>query len=371
MRIERLILTAYRNYSHVELIFPENINLLIGKNAQGKTNLLESLYLAILGRSYRTAHDEELIQFDQSQSLVKIIFSTEQTDHEVTFRYTRHKKKEIFLNLTPIKQNELVGLFHAVLFSPDDLLLLKGSPALRRRFIDIEFSQTNSSYYKLLIKYNRLLQQRNNLLKEIRERKATENLLPPWDLQLAEVGSYIVNRRLNSMKKLAMLSHLMHRKLTGNLETLTVKYVLHGFEGNEIPVERAEIKDWLSYCLEQNRQKDIWRGSTSVGPHRDDLDFFIDQIDAKTYASQGQQRTAILALKLAEIEYIKSETGGYPLLLLDDVMSELDMSRRAYLLDFIKDRIQTFITATDDRDFPENYGGKVYRVNQGAIAWKE
>lgn len=367
MRIEQVCLENYRNYSECSLTFPSNINLLLGRNAQGKTNLLEALYLTILGKSYRTVHDEELIQFVSPQACVKLVATIYDTQHELCFKYQRGHKKEILLNKNVIRQSELVGMFHAVLFSPDDLLLLKGSPALRRRFLDIEFSQTNSSYYKLLLKYNRILSQRNNLLKNIRERKAAENLLSPWDEQLAEAGSYIVFKRLLSMKKLAMLAHLMHRKLTGNLENLTVRYVRHSFPSLTEMLDRSALADELIKKLQENHQKDIFRGSTSVGPHRDDLDFFINQVDAKIYASQGQQRTAILALKLAEIEYIKSESGEYPLLLLDDVMSELDMNRRGYLLDFIKDKVQTFITATDQSDCPKNHFGTVYQIEQGRI----
>lgn len=367
MRIDQVKLRHYRNYDECTLAFPDNINVFIGKNAQGKTNLLEALYLAILGKSYRSAHDEELIQFVQEQCMVRLDISLYDAQHEVTLMFRRGQKKEISLDQDTIRQNQLIGLFHAVLFSPDDLYLLKGAPAERRRFLDIEISQISPVYYKQLLHYNRIVLQRNTLLKNIREKKASENLLIPWDENLAEIGSYLVYKRLYTIQKLALIAREMHEQLTGCAEKLVVTYIQHGHE-NAIPSDdRMVIAQWLKNKLIESHEKDIWRGSTSVGPHRDDLGFTINSIDTKTYGSQGQQRTAILSLKLAELEYIKVETGEYPFLLLDDVMSELDMDRRSYLLEFIKNRIQTFITATDESDFPKNHFGKVYTIEQGRV----
>lgn len=367
MRIKRLMLRNYRNYDECLLDFPENINILIGKNAQGKTNLLEALYLAILGKSYRSSHDEELIQFVQTQCAVKLLITSHDTNQELSFLFNRGLKKEIYLNQEKIKQNNLIGLFHAVLFSPDDLYLIKGSPAERRRFLDIEISQTSPAYYKQLIKYNRILLQRNVLLKDIRERKSPENLLDPWDENLAEAGSYLVCKRVYFIERLAVLAYKMHLRLTGDKEQLIINYIQQDSDKQQKISDRFLVVARLKEKLAASRQQDIWRGTTSVGPHRDDLVFYINEIDTKVYGSQGQQRTAILALKLAELEYINIEIGEYPLLLLDDVMSELDMSRRTYLLDFIKDRIQTFITATDESDFPKKYFGKNYTIEQGRV----
>ncbi len=367
MRINGLMIKHYRNYDECFLEFPDNINLLIGNNAQGKTNLIEALYLAVIGKSYRSSHDEELIQFVQEQCLVKLWLHIHDSQHELTFNFHRGQKKEILLNQDKIKQSELIGLFHAVIFSPDDLYLLKGSPAERRRFLDIEISQTSPAYYKQLLKYNRIISQRNTLLKNIREKKLPENLLAPWDENLAETGSYLVYKRLYTIQKLAVLAQEMHFRLTGATEKLRIAYNQYGNEQEEIADERIVIAQWLKNQLAQSQEKDIWRGSTSIGPHRDDLSFYINSIDTKIYGSQGQQRTAILSLKLAELEYIRAETGEYPFLLLDDVMSELDMKRRSYLLDFIKDRIQTFITATDKSDFPQDQFGKIYNIEQGRV----
>ncbi len=361
------MLKNYRNYDECILDFPDNINVLIGKNAQGKTNLLEALYLAVLGKSYRSSHDEELIQFVQPQCSVQLEITTHDTNQELSFLFNRDQKKQILLNQDKIRQNNLIGLFHAVLFSPDDLYLLKGSPAERRRFLDIEISQTSQAYYKQLLKYNRILLQRNTLLKNIREKKSPENLLIPWDENLAEAGSYLVCKRFYFIEKLAALAYKMHLSLTGAQENLIIHYIQQDNEDQQQVTDRACVFNWLKAKLVIGREKDIWRGTTGIGPHRDDLSFHINNIDTKIYGSQGQQRTVVLSLKLAELEYIKLEIGEYPLLLLDDVMSELDMSRRAYLLDFIKERIQTFITATDKSDFPKNHFGKIYSIEQGRV----
>jgi DNA replication and repair protein RecF len=314
MKIERLMLKNYRNYNECIIDFPDNINVLIGKNAQGKTNLLEALYLAILGKSYRASHDEELIQFVQAQCVVKLAITAHDTHQELALLFNRGQKKEIFLNQDKIRQNNLIGLFHAVLFSPDDLYLLKGSPAERRRFLDIEISQTSSAYYKQLLKYNRILLQRNTLLKNIREKKSSEKLLVPWDENLAEAGSYLVCKRFYFIEKLAALAYQMHLRLTGEQEKLIIHYVQQESEEQQNINNRLFIFNWLKTKLTANREKDIWRGTTGVGPHRDDLSFYINHVDTKIYGSQGQQRTAILSLKLAELEYIKLELGEYPMI---------------------------------------------------------
>ena len=234
---------------------------------------------------------------------------------------------------------------------------------MRRRFLDIEISQVSPIYYQHLLKYNRIVAQRNTLLKKIRENKEQPDMLDEWDEQLAIVGSQIVKKRLIAIKKLAMLANLMHRKITDNKENLTVIYHKHGIDETVIDNLAEEYKSKLV----ESRKNDIWRGSTSVGPHRDDLILSVNGINLRTYGSQGQQRTGVLALKLAELEFIKSETGEYPFLLLDDVMSELDASRREHLIAFIQDRIQTFITATEEKYFPNNKFGKFYQVINGTI----
>jgi len=259
-----------------------------------------------------------------------------------------------------------MGTLNVVLFSPEDLWLIKGAPAVRRRFLDNEISQANRSYYQKLLRYQHSLLQRNNLLKAIRDHRSSVDQLDIWDEQLAVIAAAAKVKRLDSLKKLNMLANLMHRKLTNGKEVLALQYSIHQLQSDS-PQTVDELSAWYQQKLAENRQQDIARGSTSVGPHRDDLVMQVNGQNLRVYGSQGQQRTGALSLKLAELEFIKSETGEYPILLLDDVMSELDASRREHLLAFIKNRIQTFITATDATNFPANYAGRKFIVSQGTL----
>ena len=361
MKVRELILRNFRNYELLELTPSEGVNILIGNNAQGKTNIIEALYYSALGRSHRTTADEELIRWNASGGAIQVLFSRMDVDQELRLQFLPGKSKACFHNGHKIRAKEVVGLFNAVLFAPEDLMIVKGSPQLRRRFIDGEISQANPYYYQQLLTYNRILSQRNNLLKKIRERKATEEMLELWDPQLAKAAEVIVAKRREALKKLAMLANLMHRKITNNQENLQLEYQLSGIDG-EVP----KAEDYLT-VFQESRRQDILRGSTGVGPHRDDLNFFVNKISLRSFGSQGQQRTGALSLKLAELEYIKSETGEYPVLLLDDVMSELDENRREHLLAFIRERIQTFISATDKAYFPSKIINSYYQVKEGKV----
>lgn len=363
MKVNKIVLRNYRNYVDLSLDFTQGINIFIGQNAQGKTNILESIYYGAMGRSHRTNVDAELIRWQQEHGSITILFSRMNIENSLVIKLNNHQKKEIISNHYGIKPRELIGLLNVVLFSPEDLMLIKGMPAMRRRFLDIEISQANPTYYQQLLKYNRIVTQRNNLLKKIRENKEKPDMLDAWDDQLAVTASKIVNKRQESVKKLAMLANLMHRKITASKENLTLVYQKHEMQEAEMEKLKIEYKNKLL----QFRQNDIWRGSTSIGPHKDDLILTVNGINLRTFGSQGQQRTGVLSLKLAELEFIKSETGEYPILLLDDVMSELDASRREHLLAFIKDRVQTIITATEEKYFPNWEFGKYYHVANGTI----
>lgn len=363
MRVEKISLRNFRNYNRLQIDFSENVNIFIGANAQGKTNILEAIYLGSVGKSHRTSEDDDLIRWDEAESAVELVFTRQGVANKLSFRLLKDNPKEIIFNNFPIKPREVMGSLNTVLFSPEDLWLIKGVPALRRKFIDVEISQAVPAYYKQLLQYQRVLGQRNNLLKKIRERKATADLLDSWDEQLAKIASYLVGKRLDAIKKLGMLANLMHRRLTASKENLHLTYQLTGIEEGLVP----ELQQWYNKQLLQNRGEDIIRGSTSVGPHRDDIILKVNGKELRSFGSQGQQRTGVLALKLAELEYLKSETGEYPVLLLDDVMSELDGQRREQLLSFIRDRIQTFITATDDTLFPAVKTGRYYRISAGTI----
>lgn len=344
MRIERLHLKDFRNYKDLDLIMNSNITIFIGNNAQGKTNILESIYLLATGRSHRTIRDQELLRWNSASFTVKADFTRRGSQHVLEYRFLEEiKRKKILLDGMESRTKDIIGEVTTVFFSPEDLQLVKGMPALRRRFIDLEISQVNPAYFRYLQQYNRILFQRNNTLRLIREKKQSTELLEVWDVQLAEVGAKIVVKRIEAIKKLSILARLMHRKITDGKEELLLQYESQS-KYTEIPEEAKII---IEQDLLKARKQDILRASTSIGPHRDELSFLVNGVNLRIYGSQGQQRTGVLALKLAELEYMKSETGEYPILLLDDVLSELDEQRRKYLVETIKDRVQTLITTTE------------------------
>jgi recF protein len=364
MRVDRLILRNYRNYNNLEVEFINNINIFIGDNAQGKTNILEAIYLGAVGRSHRTAEDDDLVSWEQESASVDLFFTRQGVGNKLGFRLFKGRKKEILFNDQAIKLREIIGSLNVVLFSPEDLWLVKGAPALRRRFLDIEISQASPLYYRNLQQYNRVINQRNHLLKKMPSKNKMPELLGSWDDQLAKLAVYIVTKRLEAIKKLGMLANLMHRRLTDSRESLSFSYHLAGSDG-----ELAnDLYGWYLEKLNASREIDIARGNTSIGPHRDDIVLKVNSRELRNFGSQGQQRTGILALKLAELEFLKSETGEYPVLLMDDVMSELDGLRREQLIAFIRDRIQTFITATDAALFPAVRAGRYFQVKNGNIS---
>ncbi len=365
MNIYSLQLKDYRNYSDLKLTFDSNINVFLGANAQGKTNIIEAVYYASLGRSHRTHADIELIRWDQPAASVQLGFTRLGVENKLEFQFSRNKRRRIILNDHPIRPKDLVGSLNTVLFSPEDLFLIKGAPALRRRFLDGEISQASPAYYHELARYTKIITQRNNLLKKIREHRAAADMLELWDAQLVASAVKITMKRLEAVKKLNMLANLMQRRISGNLENLAITYEIHGADGDNVT---NDLASWYNKELAGHREIDIIRGSTGRGPHLDDIILTVNGINLRSFGSQGQQRTGVLSLKLAELEFLRSETGEYPVLLLDDVMSELDASRRAQLMDFIRrERIQTMITATDRAYFPAERIGTYYQVAAGKI----
>lgn len=360
MKVLALRLNYFRNYTDLNIKFDNNINIFIGKNAQGKTNILEALYYAAMGKSHRTNDDSDVILWNQDACVLEVNFTRHSVENSIKYQISRINKKQIYLNTQQVKKRS-PGSFNVVMFSPEDLLIIKGAPVLRRRFIDNEIAQANAPYYHHLQQYNRIIMQRNNLLKKIREHRAEALLLDSWDTQLAQFAEKIVQKRLNAISKLSMLANLMQRKITSNSESLSITYDLQGETA-----QPTNLTEWYLEQLKKNRDVDVLHGSTSIGPHRDDLVFKVNGINLRNFGSQGQQRTGILAIKLAELEYIKSETGEYPVLLLDDVMSELDQGRRQHLLLFIRDRIQTFITTTE-KGLAEIQNAQYYQVDCGSI----
>lgn len=366
MHIEKILLKNYRNLKEIFLDLNPNLNIIIGNNGQGKTNLLESIYYLGTGKSHRSNNDQELINWDREKALIQVKLVRRDQTLKISFYFNgTHKRVEI--NDTPLsKVTELIGNLNVVLFSPENINLVKGGPAYRRSFLDTEVSQVSSYYYHLLLKYNHVLKQRNNLLKEIRDTGKGKEMLEIWDEELTEIGSKIIIKRIEVIEKLKILARLTQRQITNGSENLSIEYdcslkgELKGFKNVKLIFKKE---------LVNNREKEIKRGYTLSGPHRDDLILKINNMDVRKYGSQGQQRTTALALKLAELEFMKSETGEYPVLLLDDVFSELDKYRRRTLIDLIVDKIQTFITATDfdniNRLSKNSYF--IFEVNKGKI----
>ena len=370
MRITSLVLRSYRNYEELSLAFDAGVQIFLGANAQGKTNIIEALYYAAFGRSHRTSSDAELIRMGETGAHIALSFLRHGVPSALSFTFARGSRRRIERGGEVLRQRDLVGILPMVLFSPEDLFLVKGAPALRRRCLDAELSQASPAYYGELLRYTHILRQRNALLKDIRARLAPADALLPWDAQLAKSAAYIAVRRIAATAQLSALSARVQAVLAAG-ETLSVSYEMaHAPAGLLEPkdgmTKRLEL--WYNEMLEEGRTRDISRAATGVGPHLDDLVLVTAGMNLRSYGSQGQQRTGALALKLAELFYLRENVGESPILLLDDVMSELDADRRAALLSFIRsEEIQTFITATDAAYFPSERMGTYRYVEHGQI----
>lgn len=343
MYMTELELIHVRNHSHKQITFTPNIIVIHGPNGRGKTNILESAYIATMGHSHRTSDMKDVIHWNEDEASIIVHFMKAETPHTLQIKWGRQGKKLIRLHDNPLSQKELVGTLNTVIFSPEDLELIKGTPSLRRRFLNMEISQTSPQYYHQLTMYQRAVQQRNRVLKEYIHKAHAP--VQDWDEQIATLGAQIIQKRLESLKKLNQLMDLMNRKLTNGKEDLRLQYTQPYSEHTLLVTKEALLSALQSHLAEDRR-----RFQTSVGPHRDDIIFYSGLMDLKRFGSQGQQRTAILSVKLSELEYIKSEVGEYPILLLDDVLSELDQERRQNLLKFIHKRVQTIITTTDTEE---------------------
>lgn len=376
MNIENIFLHNYRNYCELNLHLSPNINIFTGFNAQGKTNIIEAVHFSAIGISHRTRSEADLIHWENTEANIQIKFAKMQIQSLLKFYLKKNTRKEINLNGESIKQRELLGALTMVLFSPEDLMLIKGSPLMRRRFLDIELSQVSLVYYSELVKYNKLLTQRNNLLKKIKENISLVDMLDMWDAQFAKSAAFITEKRLQGITKLNKLANQAHSWIAGGSEDLQIKYLIHRANATlstdcqnfEDKIDYTYLLNWYNEALLKHRNNDIFRGTTGIGPHRDDIGFSINNIDLKSFGSQGQQRSSVLSLKLAELEFLRNETGEYPVLLLDDVMSELDSKRRGSLLEFLqKNNIQTLITATDRDLFTDDKKNKFFVVTNGKV----
>lgn len=373
MQITELTLRSYRSYETLHLAFDPGVQIFLGANAQGKTNIIEALYYAAFGRSHRTSSDAELIRVGADGARIALSFRRHDVPGALSFTFARGARRRIEYAGESLRQRDLVGILPMVLFSPEDLFLVKGAPALRRRYLDAELSQASPAYYGELLRYTRILKQRNAVLKDIRERLAAPDDLLPWDAQLAKSAAYIVTRRTSAVAQLGALSARVQSVLAAG-EELTLVYDIAGAapESGTKDDMTERLYLWYNKMLREGRARDIARAATGVGPHLDDLVLRVGGMNLRSFGSQGQQRTGALALKLAELFYLQENVGEAPILLLDDVMSELDADRRRALLDFIRhENIQTFITATDAAYFPAERMGTYRYVEEGKVRDEE
>lgn len=372
MKIQRLYAVNFRNYSSCSLELPAMINVFFGQNAQGKTNLLEAIFYSAFGLSHRTSADEDLIRLGETAMAVGVEYASFTGNHEVKIKKYRQDtrwKKEILLDGAKVRPKEHYGALNAVMFSPEDLQLVKGEPGLRRRFFDMQIAQTDPLYYDLLVKYNRVLQQRNRLLKDLRDNGGSQEVLAPWNEEFIRLAAAIVQKRLLALHKLEAIASEIYASITSNQEQLTVDYELKANNGELLYPEKAELASeaFFREHLAERQRIDILRGNTGLGPHRDDLRLLLNGLSLRSFGSQGQQRSGALALKLSQLEYVHRELGEFPVLLLDDVMSELDNSRRAQLLRFIDGRVQTFVTVNDRELIPELSDNAYFQIIGGTI----
>lgn len=366
MSIEKIRLINFRNYNNLDIGLNDRINVFIGRNAQGKTNLLESIYMCATGRSFRTNRDIETIKLDKEEAYIAAKFYINGIQRSVEIYMGRGKRKRIRVNGVELKNiRELDTGLNVIVFSPDDIGLVKDGPSKRRNFLDMSISQIKPVYRYNLHRYNKVLSQRNNLLKSNRNRTNIPKLLDIFDLQLAETGTEIIIYRIKFLKKLSEISRRIHKDLTSGMEELALEYASNIDNTGE---GRADIREKFLMQLKSIREKDLAFGNTSVGPHRDDIIIGIDDVDARTYASQGQQRTIVLSIKLSEVEIIRLDRGNYPVLLLDDVFSELDEERIKYLTLSFRGK-QTIITSTDFKGLGgiEGLNKSIFYIENGTI----
>lgn len=357
MEIKSVQLKNFRNYQLENVSFKSGLNILEGKNAQGKTNLLEAVFLCAIGKSPRTNKEKELLKWNEQMGKVTIEFTKKSGNKKIELYLFSNQNKAIKINGVPIKKlGELMGELNAIYFSPDELKLVKESPEERRRFMDIDLCQFNKNYFYALNKYNKILNQRNKLLKSGNLQSIKETI-SIWNEQLSEQACYIILRRLELIEKLKVFAERAHYYLTDNQEKMVLSYV------GLTDTDKSTLKQKLLNLYETSLEKDLNLGFTTVGPHRDDIKIIVNDVDIRHFGSQGQQRSCALSLKLAELEIFKDNLGEYPVLLLDDVLSELDEFRREKLLKIINN-FQTLLTCTE---YNLNLPANVLKVKGGKI----
>lgn len=363
MQILSLELKNFRNYNNASVEFSKGLNVLHGKNASGKTNMLESIYISSIFRSPRTTKDKELILMGENRAQIKIELEKRFRKHVILLQIDAAGKKKVAVDGIPMQRaGELLGVLGIVFFSPDEMKLVKESPAERRRFLDVGLSQQQKSYFAALTRYTKILKQKNNLLKDAYKISDIDSMLDVWDAQLAEYGAILIDKRREYLVTLNEHAAAIHRLMSDEKEELTLSYEYNHTETSDAREETT--KDILKKAIEASREKDKALGFATVGPHRDDIKIEINKTDSRKFASQGQQRTIALAMKLGEAQIYLKEQGDSPVLLLDDVLSELDAGRQELLLKLTRG-YQTIITCTE---YELSASAKLFKIENGKVS---
>jgi len=359
MFIKYLKLKNFRNYDELVIELNKGTNVFVGDNAQGKTNILEAIYYCSLAKSHRTNRDKELINWNATDAYIKLYVCKTRLDKKIEIKIFKEGKKGVNINSIKVqKLSELVGSFNVIMFSPEDLNIVKESPSYRRRFLDIELCKLSKRYYYSLTQYKKILNERNLTVKKW---NTDSDIIDVYDKQLSQFGAIIIKDRIAYIEKLNKLGKIIHSNITSKSEVIEIKYLT--------PIKDLDnIQENFYLLLCKNRKRDIETKTTSTGPHRDDFSIEINGVDARIFGSQGQQRTCVLTIKFGALEIIKELTGEYPVLLLDDVLSELDTKRQEYILNSIKE-VQTLITCTGVNDIRKylNTESKIFEVMSGGL----
>ncbi|GIP36032.1 DNA replication/repair protein RecF [Paenibacillus sp. J2TS4] len=369
MLLKKLALKNYRNYAEIELNTAHNVNIFMGLNAQGKTNLLEAIYVLALSKSHRTHQDKQLIRWNEEYAQLYAEVDKKYGLCKLSLSVTSQGKKAKINGLEQKKLSGFIGTLNVVMFAPEDLEIVKGAPGIRRRFMDMEIGQVHPGYLHEMNQYQKVLNQRNNYLRQLWGKPdVSESMLEIWNEQLAQYGTKIVKKRQSFIKKLQKWAEFIHSGITNGVEKLQIEY-RPSIEAND-PEEETILLDRFMIKLSQMKEQEIRRGATLIGPHRDDMGFYINGREVQVYGSQGQQRTTALSLKLAELELIREELGEYPILLLDDVLSELDPYRQTQLIETFQDKVQTFITTTalDSVNMDKLSDAAIFHVKNGVVS---
>jgi len=368
VQLKTIQLQHYRNYEQLELQTDSQVNLLVGPNAQGKTNLLEAIFVLALTKSHRTSKDKELIGWQSTDARIRGEVEKKYGPVTLDLTLAAQGKKARINGLEQRKLSDFVGALNVVMFAPEDLEIVKGTPGIRRRFLDMEIGQVQPGYLHTLGQYSKVLVQRNNYLKSAYPGGVQQAMLDVWNTQLADYGVKIMKKRQSFIHKLQKWAEQIHAGITAGTEELTILYC-PSFETGVLEEESVLFEQFM-IRLNQVKDQELRRGITLVGPHRDDISFFINGKEAQVYGSQGQQRTTALSLKLAELELIHEEIGEYPLLLLDDVLSELDQNRQTQLIETFQNKVQTFITTTglESVNISKLQDARIYHVRDGQVA---